>query len=88
MFTTGITVNTIHGNTRNIEKIRLQCDPDTESMEGAAFFYACLSAGVQGVQVRSVSNFVEERDKSRWDVDLALKNLNKSVGEIMKEVAK
>ncbi len=85
---TGITVNTIHGNAGSIEKIKLHCDPDTESMEGAAFFYACLLTEVPCVQVRSVSNFVEVRDKSRWNVELALKNLNKSVGNILKEIAK
>ena len=84
----GITVNTIHGNIRSIEKIRLHCDPDIESMEGAAFFYACLLSGVPCIQVRSVSNFVEERDKSRWNMELAVKNLNKTIGDILKEIAK
>jgi futalosine hydrolase len=85
---TAITVNTIHGNALSIEKIKRDHDPDTESMEGAAFFYACLLAHVPCIQVRSVSNFVEERDRSKWNVELAIKNLNKKVGEVLKEMAK
>ena len=81
----GITSNTIHGHPETIRKIREQFNPDVESMEGAAFFYSCLLSGVPFHQIRSISNFVEERDKSKWDVPLALANLNKTVFEILKE---
>ena len=54
-------------------------------MEGAAFFYACLLGGVRFHQIRSISNFVEERDRSKWDIPLALANLNKTLFEILKE---
>jgi futalosine hydrolase len=81
----GITSNTIHGHPETIRKIREQFNPDVESMEGAAFFYACLLTGVPFHQIRGISNFVEERDKSRWDIPLALANLNKTLFEILKE---
>jgi futalosine hydrolase len=81
----GITSNTVHGHPETIRKIREQFNPDVESMEGAAFFYACLVSGVPFHQIRSISNFVEERDKSKWDIPLALANLNKTVFEILKE---
>jgi futalosine hydrolase len=81
----GITANTIHGNPETIRKLREQFNPDVESMEGAAFFYACLMSGVPFHQVRSISNFVEERDKSKWDIPLALANLNNTLFDILKE---
>jgi futalosine hydrolase len=81
----GVTSNTIHGHSGTIQKIKDQFTPDIESMEGAAFFYACLSTGVNFQQIRCISNFVEERDKSKWDIPLALANLNKTVYEILKE---
>jgi len=81
----GITSNTIHGHPETIRKLRELFDPDIESMEGAAFFYACITTGVPFHQIRSISNFVEERDKSKWDIPLALANLNKTVFEILKE---
>jgi futalosine hydrolase len=81
----GITANTIHGHPDTIRKIRELFHPDVESMEGAAFFYACLTSSVPFHQVRSISNFVEERDKSKWDIPLALANLNNTLFDIIKE---
>jgi len=48
---------------------------DIESMEGAAFFEACLRHGVPFAEIRAVSNAVGETDRSRWDIPLALRNL-------------
>jgi futalosine hydrolase len=83
----GITVNTVHGNNQSIERVRSLFSPEIESMEGAAFLYACLLSNIPNLQIRAVSNFVEERDRSRWDLDLALKNLNKTLHELIQEIA-
>jgi futalosine hydrolase len=79
---TAITSNTIRGNLTSIARIRQIAAADIESMEGAAFFYACLSEKIPCLQIRSISNRVEVRDKSRWNLDLALKNLNRILWEI------
>lgn len=71
-----ITVNTVHGHGGSIEKIRRRLQPQLESMEGAAFFYACKQAGVAGAQIRAVSNYVEKRNRDNWQIGLAIKNLN------------
>jgi len=81
----GITASTIHGHPETIRKISELFHPDVESMEGAAFFYACLTSEVPFHQVRCISNFVEERDKSKWDIPLALANLNNTLFDIIKE---
>jgi futalosine hydrolase len=81
----GITASTIHGRPETIGKLRELFHPDVESMEGAAFFYACLTSSVPFHQVRSISNFVEERDKTKWDIPLAVANLNTTLFEIIKE---
>lgn len=72
----GITVNTVHGNETSIEKIKQLYHPDVESMEGAAFFAGCARAGGDFIQIRAISNYVEKRDKSKWQIPLAIKNLN------------
>jgi futalosine hydrolase len=72
----GITVNTVHGNQRSIDTIVKRLNPQTESMEGAAFFYACNEAKLPCIQLRSVSNYVEPRNISNWNITLAVKNLN------------
>ncbi len=71
----GITVNTVHGNNSSIEKIKKRHHPDVESMEGAAFLASCGRAK-HYTQIRAISNFVEKRDKSKWNMPLAIKNLN------------
>ena len=48
---------------------------DIESMEGAAFFEGCLRLGIPFAEIRAVSNAVGERDHARWDIPLALRNL-------------
>ena len=62
----GITVNTVHGNVRSIARVVERFAPDVESMEGAAFMYACLVSGARFAQVRAVSNMVEKRNRGAW----------------------
>jgi len=71
----GITVNTAHGHEPSIRRIVERWSPDIESMEGAAFMYACLTAGVPFAQVRAVSNRVERRDRGSWKVAEAIASL-------------
>ena len=72
----GITVNTVHGNEDAIEKVKKLYGPDVESMEGAAFFAACKDVTKNYIQIRTISNYVEKRDKGKWQMPLAIKNLN------------
>ena len=57
-------------------KIVHRLNPQVESMEGAACMLACQEAKVPCVQIRSVSNFVEKRNKSKWDLSKAIEHLN------------
>lgn len=81
----GITVNTIHGNTESIKKVREIFDPVTESMEGAAFLYACLSEKIRCLQLRAISNYVEERNKENWNIPLAIRNVNEFLMRLLNE---
>lgn len=80
----GITVNTTHGDENSIEKIQQLLQPQVESMEGAAFLYACLLEGIPCLQIRAISNKVERRNKDNWDIKLAVKNLTEKSLEILK----
>lgn len=79
----GITVNKVHGNENTIKKTIDSFDPETESMEGAAFLYACLMEKLPCAQIRAVSNLVEKRNRDNWNIPLAIKNLNKKALEIL-----
>ncbi|MBX2873218.1 MAG: futalosine hydrolase [Saprospiraceae bacterium] len=71
-----ISVNKVHGYSPSIERLKAQYDADIESMEGAAFFYVGLMEQVKFLQIRSISNYVEARNRENWNIPLALKNLN------------
>lgn len=81
-----ITVNKVHGNDDSIAAIVARLNPQLESMEGAAFFYACHKLQVPGIQIRAVSNYVEKRNRDNWDILLAIKNLNNFALELIREL--
>lgn len=80
-----ITVNRIHGNETTIYTTMSRFHPQIESMEGAAFFYSCNQAGIPSIQIRSVSNYVERRNRENWEISLAIKNLNEVLSNWLKE---
>lgn len=76
---TAITVNTVTGSRPTLDKWVEKYHPDLESMEGAAFHYVCGAEKVTFAQIRSVSNYVEVRDKSQWDIPRAVSALNETL---------
>ncbi|MCB9361167.1 MAG: futalosine hydrolase [Flavobacteriales bacterium] len=82
----GISVNTTHGEENEIEKVIKLFNPDVESMEGAAFYYACLLEGITCAQIRAISNKVEPRNKENWNIKLAVKNLTETSLKLLKEL--
>jgi len=79
----GITVNTVHGDNESINKVREIYNPSTESMEGAAFLFACLNEKIPCAQIRAISNYIEKRNKEFWNIPLAVKNLNETALRII-----
>jgi futalosine hydrolase len=77
-----ITVNTVHGKNDTIFEITKRENPEIESMEGASVFKVCEEFNVPCVQIRSVSNKVEKRNRNNWNLDLAIRNLNIEVEKI------
>lgn len=82
----GITVNTVHGTDATITRVIERFHPQVESMEGAAFMYACLIHGVRFAQVRAVSNVVEPRNRAAWRMPEAIRNLGEAALRIIEQV--
>ena len=82
----GITVNTVHGDDASIAAVRKRLQPDVESMEGAAFLYACLTAGVRCAQIRAVSNHVERRNRAAWQLQEAIAALGLAATALINEL--
>jgi len=71
----GITVDTTTG-TEATRSLRFKkYHPHIETMEGAAFYYVCTQLGIPAVQIRTISNYVEKRNKLNWNIPLAVSAL-------------
>ena len=71
-----ITVNKISDSALQNQQFIKQFNPEIETMEGAALHYVCLQENIPFIQLRTVSNFVGDRDKTKWKMKEAIENLN------------
>lgn len=78
-----ISVSTVSGRPQTIARILRDHPATLESMEGAAFHYVCLMEGLPFLQLRSVSNHVEVRDRSRWQIPRAVAALNEALTRLL-----
>ncbi|MFT3827278.1 MAG: futalosine hydrolase [Chitinophagaceae bacterium] len=85
-FVRSITINEITTRASRIEQLQQKYSPVVESMEGAAFHYTALMESIPFMQIRSISNFVGERDKSKWQMKPAIDVLNAKLIEIIKNL--
>jgi len=81
-----ITVNEITTDNRRIEWYKQNLSPVVESMEGAAFHYVCLLEKIPFLQIRSISNFISERDKTKWNMAKAINNLNENIISLLNKL--
>lgn len=81
-----ITLNTFYSDPKQINILRDKYTPEIESMNGAAFFYVCLSEKVPFLQIRAISHFVEIRRIENWNIPSALNNLTGSLMHILDEL--
>ncbi|MBK7434489.1 MAG: futalosine hydrolase [Chitinophagaceae bacterium] len=79
----GVTINTISDSQVQKQRLLDQYDPGIESMEGAALHYVCLQEQLPFIQLRSISNPVGERDRSKWKMTEAVSNLNRELERLI-----
>ncbi len=75
----GISVNEITTSPQRIKAYQQQFQPVTESMEGAALHHVALSENIPFLQLRSLSNYVGEREKKKWRLAESIHNLNQEL---------
>ncbi|MFT3903198.1 MAG: futalosine hydrolase [Niabella sp.] len=71
-----VSVNEVSTEAKDIRYFSQVLKCDVESMEGAAFHYVALQEGIPFLQIRSISNYVGERNKQKWRMKAAIENLN------------
>ena len=83
----GVTGNISHGAANSIARLKRDFDPDIESMEGAAVFYVCLFEKIPFLEIRAISNYVEVRDTTKWDIPTAIENLTDELFRFLRKFA-
>ena len=74
-----VTVNTISTDKNKIDLYSGRYKATLESMEGAALHYMGRDLHIPFIQIRSVSNYVGERNKAKWKMKEAIYNLNETL---------
>lgn len=78
-----VTINKVSDNPLQKQQLISSFSPQVETMEGAALHYVCLQQDIPFLQIRSVSNEVGERDKSKWKMKEAIENLNSELQKLL-----
>ena len=84
----GVTVNKISDKRRQTKQLKEIFNAEVESMEGAAFHFVCLQQKIPFLQLRSISNKVGERDKTKWKILDAIVNLNSELINLVNTINK
>lgn len=78
-----ITVSTCTGIKKKALELEKRYSAICENMEGAAVAHICAVYGTPMIEIRGISNIVEDRDKSKWDLKLASDNCQKMILELL-----
>lgn len=81
-----ITINKMSDSILQKKQLEQVFTPQLETMEGAALHYVCLQENIPFIQIRSVSNYVGERDKRKWKMTEALENLNIALNTLINQL--
>jgi futalosine hydrolase len=79
----GVSVNEITTSKQKVKLYRETFNPVVESMEGAALHYVCLMEKIPFLQIRSVSNYIGERNKKKWTLKESIINLNNELTSLL-----
>ncbi|HEX5773714.1 MAG TPA: futalosine hydrolase [Geomobilimonas sp.] len=82
-----VTVSTCSGSTSRGRELADRFDALCESMEGAAVAHVSLMYGIDCLEVRGISNPVEDRDLSRWNIPRAVENAQRFVLKYIQSLA-
>lgn len=80
------TVSTCSGTDRQGAELSHRWNALVENMEGAAVAQVCLRCGVDCLEIRGVSNQVEERDPATWDIPRAVEAAQRFVLKYIEEI--
>mgnify|MGYP001584131066 FL=1 len=74
-----ITVSSATGTYKRALELEKKFNAICENMEGAAIAQVCAIYKIPMLEIRGISNIVGERDKGKWDLELASENCQRAV---------
>jgi futalosine hydrolase len=74
-----LTVSACTGTRKRAGELAGKFNAICENMEGAAVAHICRIYGIPFVEIRGISNIVEDRSMKKWDVVLAAENCQKAL---------
>ena len=80
-----VTISASTGTNKRAKELEKRFNAICENMEGAAIAHVCAMYGIPMLEVRGISNIVEDRDRSKWDIRTAAENCQKAVFVLLKE---
>jgi len=81
-----LTVSTCSGSSTRGEALIKRYGGVCENMEGAAVALTASLYGIPFLEVRGISNMVEDRDLSRWDIPLAVASASDFIERFLESV--
>jgi len=81
-----ITVSTCTGTRQRGEELVRNFHGICENMEGAAVALTCLRYGIDCLEIRGISNMVDERDMKTWDIPRAVEAAQRFVLKYIEEM--
>jgi futalosine hydrolase len=84
---TFVTVNCVSGTAERGEILARQHEGICENMEGAAVARVCIEYDLPCLEIRCISNMVEERDTHRWQLKKACEGAAQAAAHIVRQLA-
>ena len=81
-----ITVSTCSGTRQRGDELARCLHGITENMEGAAVAQVCLRYGIDCLEIRGISNYVDERNLKTWDIPRAVEAAQRFVLKYIEEM--
>lgn len=83
-----VTINEITTSEDRKQQILRKYEAVTESMEGAALHYVCRNFNIPFIQMRAISNYIGERDKTKWEIKASIENINQALIKYLEKLYK
>lgn len=81
-----ITVSQCSGTIESGKIMKQRFNGICENMEGAAVAHLCALYGIPVIEMRGISNVIEDMDRKKWNIEEAASNCNKAVIELIRRL--